>query len=395
MARSCERLLLLVGGNPMPNYVATLGLHPKEVCLVSSEQTKSVGETLQAVIQADFPGMQVKTIVLRDANDGEEIARKVGEEVAKKPEGTHLNYTGGTKLMSAYALQAFYAKGGERERASYLDSRQVLIFDRGEPMPLQEKGFRIPFESLLRLHGIQATRRKTVEGSPTIEDAEMIARRVLEESFHRWEETQLLKTLQRVKEEWQEVKWRKELKTTAEASRAHFEAETVGLPLSEAKIPLSSWPQEKFQSWSDFLGGLWLEDWVEKRLEELQRETPFEVRKGLLCQKKASGRTFEVDLVILRGVRLYAISCTTSRDLALCKLKAFEVIERTRQMGGDLATSAVICPLWGSYLDALKADVKDEWGSNNPTKIFGRDDLWAWSGFGGKANLTSLRAWIK
>ena len=81
----------------MPNYLATLGLQPKEVCLVSSKETKSVQEKLKSVIQADFPGLGVTSIVLEDANDGGEIARKIGEVVAKKPEGTHLNYTGGNQ----------------------------------------------------------------------------------------------------------------------------------------------------------------------------------------------------------------------------------------------------------------------------------------------------------
>ena len=46
-------------------------------------------------------------------------------------------------------------------------------------------------------------------------------------------------------------------------------------------------------------------------------------------------------------------------------------------------------------MDALKADIKEEWRSSNPTRIFGWDDLGKWSGFEEEENLTSLRVWLE
>jgi len=124
-----------------------------------------------------------------------------------------------------------------------------------------------------------------------------------------------------------------------------------------------------------------------------------EVTIGMNCVRE-NGRHFEIDVAVVRGHRLYVISCTQSARLADCKGKLFEVSMRARQLGGDLARSAVVCLLNGSdkkgpYVDQLRHDIEDIWDAPNTPKVFGFDDLREWSGIAGGAGVESLKKWLE
>lgn len=73
---------------------------------------------------------------------------------------------------------------------------------------------------------------------------------------------------------------------------------------------------------------------------------------------------------------------------------------RARQLGGDLARSAVVCLLNGSdtkgpYVDQLRHDIEDIWDAPNTPKVFGYDDLREWAGIAGGAGTESLKKWLE
>jgi hypothetical protein len=97
---------------------------------------------------------------------------------------------------------------------------------------------------------------------------------------------------------------------------------------------------------------------------------------------------------------LYVLSCTTDSKKARCKSKLFEVAMRARQMGGDLARSALVCFLDGGdasgpYVDQLRSDIASLWEAPNVPAVFGLADLREWAGVGGKPNFASLREWLE
>jgi hypothetical protein len=108
---------------------------------------------------------------------------------------------------------------------------------------------------------------------------------------------------------------------------------------------------------------------------------------------------FQVDVVVIRKHRLYLISCTVeNRDdrigKAICKSKLFEVAMRARQLGGDLARSALVC-LLEKKVPELQGEVSTTWDAPNVPRVFGLAHLREWFGYGGEQPmLDRLEEWL-
>ncbi|MHA2016116.1 MAG: hypothetical protein ACTSUH_10285 [Candidatus Thorarchaeota archaeon] len=95
---------------------------------------------------------------------------------------------------------------------------------------------------------------------------------------------------------------------------------------------------------SDAEGGYWLEEWVASLIDRMGIVD----RRDIHVQPKLApphGSSMELDVVVTRGYQTYVISCTITRTYTVCKLKAFEVILRGRQVGGDHVRTALAAPL--------------------------------------------------
>jgi len=85
-------------------------------------------------------------------------------------------------------------------------------------------------------------------------------------------------------------------------------------------------------------------------------------------------RKFESDILVARNRRLYYFSVTTSSDMSLCKSKMFEAEKRAEQIGGGLARSCVVSLI---DADAVKKN-RATLGDNPKNTIFGEADVAAW-----------------
>jgi hypothetical protein len=323
--RACNHLVLLVGSNPLPNYLATLVLHPTSVQLLYTKQTEDIKDKLRSALERRLPNLKVSgTYVENDGTD----AQSVRDACRSLPGNAHLHYTGGTKIMAANARLAFLDRDGKDDQASYLDERNgVLRYDNGDQTELLHQNLKLKLDDILSLHGI--IKQPESKSKPRVEEAIATAESVLK----------------------------------------------------EGKACSSS--------------GDWLEVWTGEKVKCILNKQP---EIGLNC-KRENGREFEIDVVIIHGHRLYVISCTTKTNLSGCKPKLFEVAMRARQLGGDLARSALVCLLCGSdpkgaKIDQLRHDVADVWGAINTPQVFGQDDLKEWAGIAGKPNTNSLKKWL-
>ena len=107
----------------------------------------------------------------------------------------------------------------------------------------------------------------------------------------------------------------------------------------------------------DFLRGGWLEVWCSDRARELQRQQVIKnmgkVHSNVIVnlpglENNAPRQRAELDIVFTLGTQLHIISCSADTlygDLGMtrAKPKVFEVIERSKQLGGDFARSALVC----------------------------------------------------
>lgn len=379
-SRQIESLILLVGSNPLPNYLAALALKPKKIHLVYSEATAAPKERLYQALQAELAsGVAIDgDVFVEDPFSATAVGNTIRDLMARC-KVAHLHYTGGTKVMSAHALKAFCEKGGRPEDASYLDEgKRRLRFDDGGSKSLEDGDVKLKLASILQLHGSTSKLRSRIDGGPQASDIQTIATAVLKRP-------QLASCLFGEKQ-------RLEGGTFNEAKQQPCNTEPYGVPLSAAPIPADGMSKRCFDAWCKFLGGEWLEDWIGGKIDALALPNGAEIAVGVNCVR--AGRPFEVDVAVIRGQRSYFISCTTDMTRDRCKSKAFEILVRAAHMGGDLARSALVSLLPNPIVEDLKSDIADTWGSNNTTRIFGLEDLRRWAGQYGSPDLGDLRTWL-
>lgn len=130
-------LLLLIGDNPLPNYVAARLLASPQtmIFLIYSEGTKTRIDALRDVlaglsgeVTSVVPRNRICTIVVEESN-AQHIADQV-TAIAPKAGTIDLNYTGGTKAMATHAYAALERLRNDRIRVrySYLDPRSLKLW---------------------------------------------------------------------------------------------------------------------------------------------------------------------------------------------------------------------------------------------------------------------------
>jgi hypothetical protein len=283
---------------------------------------------------------------------------------------------------------AFRDSGGKDEQASYLDERKgVLRFDDGYEKDLSKQQFTLTLDDVLALHGIQriSANQPQADG-PKEDDAVKIARAVMEGP----DLAQSLYGIHR------DEKNKRRSFEKAKADAVILDKLVPG-DLSVRRIPEAYWKRQTYKNWLRFLWGGWLGAWCGALVRQIVHGN--DVGVGLHC-RLASGREFQIDVTLVRRHRLYVISCTTDTKTGLCKSKLFEAAMRARQLGGDLARSALVCLLHGTdlkvaFVDQLRNDVADVWNAPNTPQVFGLDDLKEWAGIGSPPTLNSLRTWLE
>jgi hypothetical protein len=381
--KTCQHLLLLVGSNPLPNFLAVLILKPESICLFYSPETEQVKDNLRKIFMEANQDVYLKEICIEDATN----TAKVRGAFASISNDAHLHYTGGTKIMAAHARLAFRDVGGKDENASYLDERKaVLRFDNGYELDISKQVLKLTIDRIFGLHGIERIpkREQPILLYPTDKDAIGIADSVFEDPF-------LVHKLYTFNREGGKRCTYNKVKSAPKL------LDHLVKGLSIQQLPENDWNNPTYEKWCDFLEGGWLESWCSGFVQDIA--TGSEVLVGVDC-KRSKGRQFEIDIVLVRGHRIYVISCTTDTKIGLCKSKLFEIAMRARQLGGDLARSALVCLLHGSdsngfFIDQLRNDIADIWDAPNTPEVFGLDDLKEWSGKNyGEPKVGSLQKWL-
>lgn len=380
-ARRVETLALLVGSNPLPNYLAAMMLEPREVTLLYSPQTTEPRDLLRAALEQK--NITLKDVCVDDATD----ARKI-RDACQGLVVDHLHYSGGTKSMAAHARQACNLSDSQ---ASYLDERKGLLrFDDGYDVRLDQCELGLTLDLLLKLHGIdRVAATEKGAGLPTDDDALVVATGILQNPS-------LVDVIR------QQLRPEERKRSFTQTKSAPWRPQDDGLTLSASVVPGEDWTSARYNSWMRFLTGGWLEAWTARLVRACLDGPAQAIEVSVDCNRaRPSPTQFEIDVALIRGHRLHVVSCTTHQKKPLCKSKLFEVTMRARQMGGDLARSALVSLLDGSdtngpYVDQLRADIASIWDSPNIPKVFGLADLREWAGTtGADANLGTLKEWLE
>jgi len=390
-------LVLLVGSNPLPNYLAACALRPTRIALVYTAETEEAKRRLRRELAHVLgEGATFDEPFVEDATCATKVRRVLDPLMASDCDrDVVLNYTGGTKVMAAHARLAFYKAKGKLEHASYLDEggrdksgkdhQPRLRFDDGNSTPLSTyPEIPLTLALLLALHGITHKPRKSKDPAPTAGDAGAILCGVLRD----------IGLAERLYQERQRLT---ELGKPKAAINNPFKPADFGLTLTLGQVPDSAeMSRGAYDQWYKFVGGEWLEEWLGTQIRALDLAPVPEITVGVNAYRGEKQAQLEVDVAVIRGHRSYFVSCTTDTSKPICKSKLFEVAVRSRQLGGDLARAALVCLADDGTVSALQGDVDDVWGASNTTQVFGLSDVRAWSDYEGKQpNHHSLKTWLE
>jgi hypothetical protein len=379
-----DHLFLLVGPNPLPNYVAAL-LLAKEDCTVyllhsgSVHGTEGVSDRLKIALESRMPHLKICSHEV-DEVDSCKIVQSVDGILKELPSGASvgLHYTGGTKAMAIHANRAIervYPLGV----FSNLDARTLsVIIDGRSGVPTRSipvgNACDIRLEELLALHGKSVASPKTETALPHVSEelAELhskqpyIWRKWCRDNLRRpdnhgkFKNKTLLRSVR--------LPGEPPLSSIFETMRRQSDADSDISTLGDISSRLG-WKIDKLAEWLD---GKWLEHYVLDAVKQVSPVCHLNYY-GMTLKPASSEFNFEFDVAVMLGYQLFALSCTTSDLRSLCKSKLFEAYVRARQIGGEEARISLICCV--NDPDSLLQEVRESWFTEGRVRVFGRRDL--------------------
>ncbi|MEG4304132.1 DUF1887 domain-containing protein [Microcoleus sp. D3_18a_C4] len=366
-----KHLFLLVGENPLPNYVAAVKLLGSggTVYLVYTNQTLSQKSLLQNALKDK--GFSSKPVALdkdkreNNKSNAHRIYTKVKEDAEKIPtnERIGLHYTGGTNTMAVHAYRAIADLPRNDTVYSYLDAKTLEIFidEPNSDSTHRAVHLTVPLEVLFKLHKYEWHEDKKPLTKPILPDAatefvRLYQDEAIAKTWRTWANTHQYKNSGELKNaknsETDQWKSEDELSNLSlSLTGVHPEIIEVlrhNLDASPSQLSLNVTKAKGFESCQQvcaWLGGIWLEHYVLQQVKELTQELQLGESKMSIHIRKyqSKGGKFEFDVAFMRSYQLFAISCTTSAEHTLCKLKLFEAYIRAKQLGGDEARVALVC----------------------------------------------------
>jgi hypothetical protein len=140
-----------------------------------------------------------------------------------------------------------------------------------------------------------------------------------------------------------------------------------------------------------WLVGQWLEVWVATAL--LESGLFSEVRDSCILWPHRvpheSPFQYEVDVCAMRGITPFIFTCTIENSArGFNKEKLFEVGQRSRQLGGEHARSALVCLSDDSK--GIKQLINEGWTGYNTVQVFGIDEIYAQDAF-----IKNVSEWVE
>lgn len=398
-----KHLFLLIGKNPLPNYVAAKLLIEQNstIHLVYTTDTEIYKKNLITKLKSQLSGNFFETNDVHLTNPSNAVIIRNAIDTAFKsiPNNAEidLNYTGGTKAMSVHVYRAIEEFGKDKNctlRFSYLDPRELkLLFDAQNggktiaPIELSQTnsdGFqktKLKLREIIELHGLIFQKRG--DGSEKFPSDKVKFANLLAVLFEFRNDTNKWKAYQT---------FRNSNFRNLEYPTSNTEI-TIPTELDDLIIPLNNIGQQlcnkdlvennslKFgyltteshrKTLGMFLLSTWLESFVLQKVIQANDKNIEDYGTGLYISKpnNPTQAFMEIDVFAVRGYQLFAISCSVTKDKDERKDKLFEIAHRAKQLGGDEAKIGLVCFAEGEQLISLNNQLKED-----NIKVFGKDNL--------------------
>lgn len=375
-------LFLLVGTNPLPNYISALLLSEDNgtIFLLHSRKEKAahterIAKFLEAGIKTRKP--QTKVFLRRvdevDSLRIETQIKKILNDSTLSFTGTvGLNYTSGTKPMAIHTYNTLKSRFKGKLTCSYLDARQLAFYIEdvpGNPYPANNS-IHVSLNELAALHGYQVggLRKESKHENLAIALAEVHETEAGATSWFCWRRNEFRQSKLPRLEQYPA------LRPVIDA----FDTMCDG-HAAPSKIA-NKFGFGKFSSCANWFKGTWLEELALKAV--IQNVEEFDIQHygiDLNPQPKQElqldkAKNFQLDVAAMIGYQLFAISCIAStKEGGETKKHLLEAYVRARQLGGDEARIGLVTCVEDTQ--TLQDEINRDWHTAGKIRVFGRDDL--------------------
>lgn len=371
-AYQTDHLFLLIGTNPLPNYVAALLLAKEEgsIHLLHSKGdhgTERIARLLGSEIKKRKP--KIKEILPWEVNEANSnyIFQKITDMLGHiPPEATvGLHYTGGTKAMAVHVYRAI-AEMRPNAIFSYLDARTLSIMIDGISSPIklnpESMGCALDLAELIPLHGYKRTIIRTNPFQPDL--CQAMAKVCSQEVSLK---------------EWQSWCWDNKFQSLPDINKYPLlknildEFDKMCGQRATPDLVAKCLGFGHLVNCKNWLEGTWLEEHTLWAITQFAGKSTISSYSVDVKLKRPRSREFQLDVAAIMGYQLFAISCMASKDKDKCKEHLLEVAVRARQIGGDEARIGLVCCYPNP--SALEEEINEAWFTDGRVKVFGMKDL--------------------
>lgn len=430
-------LVLLVGGNPLPNYMtAKYSLLkdrkdkgrlpvPDAMLLMYSTDTQFLANGIKEVLSGkmergsgDGNIVDCKIQELRLGTE-ERSYSKIKEELKNKirdigADSVHLNYTGGTKVMAVAACDAVREVSSNGEWSanpifSYVmpDEFRLALLS-GELFPDSAQPdlrhfISLSIEDAFILHNLNAPQPKRDTTLPHSSDLcgqvlGLIGDCEREYFFRDWyewpKESKARKLRNAVKESLQaevgKMKAGGDGKIPEDVAKWIEVRQSMLIDATEevigsgfaSKFGLQN--KDNLEAWKQcaaYFQGEWLEQHIFEHLRKLSERKPelkiTEIAWNVIQPDSKGGSNagrFEVDVVCMRGMQPFLFTCTSAKQKGMVKLKGYEALYRGEEFGGSHCKIVLVSPVDRKTNRKLARDML-QFNARNNVCLLGIDDL--------------------
>lgn len=355
-------LICLIGSNPLPNYVVSKYLMmeerddnmeipvPDKVFFLHSTDTEKYAKNIRNKIEQKN---KVLLVNLGDNEREQEIIMKTITDYLDQISNItsiHLNYTGGTKPMAVHSYLAVleYSKNNSiLAISSDLNPKTYRIkINNGNEYPTK-KNLRdivlVKSKDILELHSMKIKKPGNENISYNI-NIENLKNNILDKNgiytgiFNEIIEFEGKNFSKKV---FIENTTKQDMKLLAikynQSILNNFKQLCSDFPFNS----IEEMSKEEFIEFLEFIKGRWLEDYIQYRILLIKdRFVINEARRSL--EAHYNQRPCEIDVVVTKGYEMYLFSCTISKKIQIVKGKAFEVMYRSTQLGGDHSKAIIV-----------------------------------------------------
>lgn len=427
-----QHLFLLIGGNPLPNYVAaSLLLADKgHLYLVHSQRNdkaiksgtfeiaKEVCKRLDEKFREEHKDFTPHYISVNEADpDGiYSTVQKAASQIPRRAT-VGLNYTGGTKVMAVHTyrvLREIATSLGWQTTFSYLDAESMSLYlensQQRQPIPVREQ-LLVSIETLTKLHNEMledgSPSRVVVLANLANTLAQVLCGDNINELWRIWlsqelcakasinnckddqgwrEEEGLSQIELEWPHEWTQKRLQREKKQYSgsllplqNALKAYFGQESA--PTFSLGSAVENTPADEYlgscRALCEWLHGFWLEHYVLNCIQRIKtaNKVPglYDFGRSVRTDKTIAHHNFELDIAATVGYQFFAISCTTSTQWGTNKSKLFEAYIRGRQLGGEEARIGFITLSKGAT--KLQKEVEEQWQASGRIRIFDAKEI--------------------